>query len=139
MSEQSQVVNITTVVGGEDDMIKVVMGVAIMVISVQLIVQLVLQEINRQQRKRTDGRLLTCKSCGSFRHLIGECPDSWENLAKVHVVEDEHFVLFTSYHKGEVATLGADARNCAVLDSACSSTVCGENWVKSFIGSLETL
>jgi len=84
-----------------------------------------------------DGHLLTCKSCGSFRHLIGECPDSWENLAKVNMVEDENVVLFTGYHKEEVATLGSDARNCAVLDSACSSTVCGENWVNSYIGSLD--
>ena len=75
-----------------------------------------------------DGRLLTCKSCGSFRHLLPACPDSWENLSKTtNVVEDENAVLFTGYNKEEVRRLGIDARNCAVLDSACSSTVCGEN------------
>ena len=30
--------------------------------------------------------------------------------------EDEHVVLFTGYDKREIAQLGIDARNCAVLD-----------------------
>ena len=68
---------------------------------------------------------------------MGECPDSWENLRKVHVVEDENVVLFTGYNKAEVHQLGIDARNCAVLDSACSSTVCGEDWLGSYIHSLD--
>ena len=27
-----------------------------------------------------DGEVLKCKSCGSFRHLLDDCPDSWENM-----------------------------------------------------------
>ena len=58
-------------------------------------------------------------------------------MSKVHITdtspkddqEDEHVVLFTGYHKREIAQLGIDDRNCAVLDSACSSTVCGETWL----------
>ena len=69
----------------------------------------------------TDGRTLTCKCCGSFRHLVANCPDTWENQPKVNVTENEHAVLFTEYNKYEIARLGVDARNCAVLDSACSS------------------
>ena len=73
---------------------------------------------------------MTCRSCGSFRHLVAKCPDSWENLSKVHITENEHSaehaVLFTGYHEKEVSQLGTEARNCAVLDSACSSTVCGK-------------
>ena len=30
----------------------------------------------------SDGCLLKCYSCGSFRHLLDKCPDSWENLGK---------------------------------------------------------
>jgi len=85
-----------------------------------------------------DGCTLTCKSCGSFRHMIANCPDSWENLAKVNIAEEEeHVVLFTGYQKEEIVHLGVDARNCAVLDSACSSTVCGSNWINSYIESLD--
>ena len=69
-----------------------------------------------------DGHPITCKSCGSFRHLVANCPDSWENLAKVNITENdeyekEHVVLFTGYDKDEILRLGTDARNCALLDS----------------------
>ena len=30
----------------------------------------------------SDGKILLCYSCGSYRHLIAECPDSWENIVK---------------------------------------------------------
>ena len=29
-----------------------------------------------------DGKILMCNSCGSYRHLVAECQDSWENIAK---------------------------------------------------------
>lgn len=57
-----------------------------------------------------DGRTLICKSCGSFRHVIANCPDSWDNLAKVNIAEEEeHVVLFTGYQKEEIVRLGDDA------------------------------
>ena len=84
-----------------------------------------------------DGRTLTCKSCGSYRHLLPACPDSWENMAKINLAEEEHAVLFTGYNNEEVLRLGIDAQNCAVLDSACSSTVCGDKWIKNYIQSLD--
>ena len=84
---------------------------------------------------------MTCRSFGSFRHLVAKCPDSWENLSKVHITENEHSaehaVLFTGYHEKEVSQLGTEARNCAVLDSACSSTVCGKTWLHSYLSSLK--
>ena len=30
----------------------------------------------------SDGKILLCYSCESYRHLIAECPDSWENIVK---------------------------------------------------------
>ena len=29
-----------------------------------------------------DGKILMCNSCGSYRHLVAECQDSWESIAK---------------------------------------------------------
>ena len=84
-----------------------------------------------------DGRTLTCKSCGWNRHLFHPCPDSWENMRKVNVVEEEHAVLFTGCNSEEVRRLGVDAHNCAVLDSACSSSVCGDRWLNNYIESLD--
>ena len=45
-------------------------------------------------------------------------------------------MLFTGYHKGDISQLSVDACNCAVLDSACSSTVCGQNWLENYLNSL---
>ena len=39
-----------------------------------------------------DGCTLTCKSCGSFRHLLPAYPDCWENMANINIVEDQHAV-----------------------------------------------
>ena len=40
--------------------------------------------------KGPDGSTLLCKACGSFRHLIAKCPDSWENRANVKITESEN-------------------------------------------------
>ena len=82
----------------------------------------------------SDGNILTCLSCGSYRHMLSECPDSWENLSKK---ESEKAVLYTGSIKCELALLTQESRNCAVLDSACSSTVCGERWMQCFLDSLD--
>lgn len=59
-------------------------------------------------------------------------------MAKVNIAEEEdHAVLFTGYQKEDIIQLDADARNCAVLDSACSSTVCGKTWLQTYLDSLD--
>ena len=30
-----------------------------------------------------NGQILLCKSCGSYRHFVADCPDSWENMMKM--------------------------------------------------------
>lgn len=40
-----------------------------------------------------DGQTLTCDSCGSFRHLLQDCPDSWENMAKLNISDDDNNTL----------------------------------------------
>ncbi|ESO88643.1 hypothetical protein LOTGIDRAFT_165427 [Lottia gigantea] len=69
-----------------------------------------------------DGNPLRCPSCGSYRHLMADCPDSYENM-----------FLFTGYQKNDVSILGKDAQNFAVLESACSGTVCGSKWMKNYM------
>ena len=92
-----------------------------------------------------DGKTLTCRCCGSFRHLVAKCPHSRENTVKankqqkqagVNIGEDQQVVLFTGFQNGDITQLGIDARNCAVLDSACSSTICGKSWLENFLNSL---
>ena len=33
--------------------------------------------------------MLLCSSCGSYRHLVAECPDSWENMKKMRGSEGD--------------------------------------------------
>ena len=36
-----------------------------------------------------DGRPLLCKGCGSFRHFLENCPESWENLTKYNTEQNK--------------------------------------------------
>lgn len=87
--------------------------------------------------KGPDGNPLSCHGCGSYRHLVGACPHSYENARKTqqaHISESaEKVVLFTGYNKNEIERLGEEAINCAVLDTACTSTVCGTRWMQCFL------
>lgn len=87
-----------------------------------------------------DGNLKLCVACGSFRHLVAGCPDSWENrgrnsVSRAEEGKTEKAVLFTG--QSDLSDMNVEGRNCAVLDSACSSTVCGRNWMKCYLDSLD--
>ena len=43
-------------------------------------------------------------------------------------------MLFTD--KSAITQLGIEASNCAVIDSACSSTVSGRDWLDNYLSSL---
>ena len=102
---------------------------------------------NKRKRRNplgANGRLLLCKSCGSYRHLIAKCPDSWENMDKLKAnkirneydyIEDP-MVFFTKHETDDNMQQGVNDSNFAVLDSACSITVCGENWLNDYLQSL---
>ena len=86
-----------------------------------------------------DGKPLCCRACGSYRHFLAECPDRWEfQSARVDITEEENetAVLFTGAQERNIAQLGIEAQNSAVLDSACSSTVYGKAWFDAYLNSL---
>ena len=86
-----------------------------------------------------DGKLLRCRACGSYRHFLAECPDKWEvQSARADITEEENetAVLFTGAQERSIAQLGIEAQNSAILDSACSSTVCGKAWFDAYLDSL---
>lgn len=92
----------------------------------------------------SDGKRILCAACGSYRHLLAECPDSYENMANNRRKNQQTY--FTEGDSGDISLylqdkdslskLTRDSYNCAVLDSACSSTVCGENWMRKYLQSL---
>ena len=99
------------------------------------------QKVNPMGR---DGRRLLCLCCGSYRHLVKSCPDSSERKTYLTYSESvassddepqaEEEVCFLA--EGDAHVFLAEAANSAVLDSACSSTVCGDNWMKNYLNSL---
>ena len=99
-----------------------------------------------------DGKPMLCKSCGSYRHFVEKCPDSHErNSGSVYFTTQSHaetessdeepdldrFVLFTS-NKDELSKFTAEAINSAALDTGCTTSVAGENWLKIYLESLPT-
>ena len=95
-----------------------------------------------------DGKAMLCNYCGSYRHMMINCPDSWENMGnrdtKVNIVEQtgnyghgsEQVVLFTGFQQDSLREFTKDAQNCIVLDSACSSNVCGREWMDTYLETL---
>ena len=97
-----------------------------------------------------NGKALTSIACGSNWHLLNKCPDSWENISKTNYIEkdDGHTiendsdtepispVLFTGNNENNLSLLVNKARNSAVLDCACSSTVCRKKWLDCYLSSL---
>ena len=87
--------------------------------------------------KGTHGQYLTCVCCGSNRHLIANCPHSWECVNSVTDNEEgANIVLYAEGIKPKTNQLGIEALKCAVLDCACSSTVSGKKWFKDYINIL---
>ena len=97
-----------------------------------------------------NGKVLTCITCGSYRHLLNECPDSWENISKTNYIETDDGrtiendsepepispALFTGNNENNLSLLVKAARNPAVLDCACSSTVYAKKWLDCYLSSL---
>ena len=70
-----------------------------------------------------DGKILKCLSCGSFLHLLDDCPDSWENIAKKKNMGSKHRTVLCHSDR-------------AILDG---SRVCEEATNKSQTGVIEEL
>ena len=123
---------------------------------------------NKETTKRplnptgADGERLLCRACGSYRHMLSDCPHSYEKMQnKVYNTEEEsnEEVFFTTGYKAElidtipdkdaddiilytgtkakkIASLGSETLGCALLDSGCTTNVCGEAWWNSYYDSL---
>ena len=94
----------------------------------------------RVNYKNRNGEPARCHGCGSVFHFLRDCPDK-DRTHSVNAVEQEEqeecsFVLYTGAVEVLMTELRKDAENCAVLDSACTSTVCGRKWLDRYLSSL---
>ncbi|KAK3874884.1 hypothetical protein Pcinc_020203 [Petrolisthes cinctipes] len=96
----------------------------------------------RQNPLGPDGKVSSCLVCNSRFHWARDCPDAYENLGsrKDHS-ETVHLSLFMGYagdasSGGKLQKLVEESKGCAVLDTGCSTTVCGQEWMKYYISEL---
>ena len=90
-----------------------------------------------------DGQVSTCAVCKSVLHWARDCPDASER-SKPEVVKDSeseiNFPMFVGCARDGVddklQSFVNETENCAVLDSGCSNTVCGEDWLRKYISNL---
>ena len=116
--------------------------------------------------KVDDGAYKICLSCGSFRHLLAECPDSYENLSKSkdyaaavaaeETSEEEAYftndltgnlrnmkkerevedIILYTNNKKKIDGLGSETLGMCLLDCGCTMNVMGEIWWESYKESL---
>ena len=86
--------------------------------------------------KDAEGNITRCRIRERKYHWVENCPvqaDQSRTPAKTDIS------LFQSQNtdSDEVRRFVGETLNCAVLDSGCSRTVCGQNWLKCFEDSLD--
>lgn len=90
----------------------------------------------KQNPKDSKGNFTRCYICKSTYHWIQDCPH------KTEVAGDEAEVHFTLFAKGVQETykgkLLGETLGCAVLDSCCSLSVCGKEWLNCFLETIQT-
>lgn len=89
------------------------------------------------------GQPTKCKICSSVYHWWKKCPHKKQD--KVNVTESGEFdgenveecniTLFNTDSDKIESVFTIETQNAAVIDTACSRTVCGEKWLKTFIDS----
>ena len=77
-----------------------------------------------------NGKPMKCKICESILHFMRDCPHRQNSSV------EENVTLFTGTDETELCLLGSEARNSAILDSGCTSTVAGAYWVRCFLDNL---
>ncbi|KAG7489765.1 bifunctional UDP-N-acetylglucosamine transferase and deubiquitinase ALG13 isoform X2 [Solea senegalensis] len=88
------------------------------------------------------GRRTRCAVCQSKYHWAKDCPNKKEhvNLTKdeglKHDIEECNITLFSNESLSETAIFMVEALGSAVIDTACTRTVCGEKWLDDHISEL---
>ena len=83
-----------------------------------------------------EGKILKCFKCGSINHLSRSChmKRNMGNDVKSH---DIHITLFNAKSDEHMTGLVKECQGKALLDSACTKTVCGDKWLKLYLDTLK--
>ena len=82
----------------------------------------------------SSGKPSRCNICESKFHWARNCPDAY-----VKQKQESEISLFQSSDDKivQMKVFVGETFNCAVLDSGCTQTVCGNNWLKCFKESMQ--
>ena len=79
-----------------------------------------------------DGRIMKCYGCGSVSHLSRSCPTR-KSGGSDGKPQDIHITLFNAKPDGHMTSLVKECLGKALLDSACTKTVCGATWLNLYL------
>ena len=98
------------------------------------------------------GKTTKCRTCQSINHYERDCPDNPSKSLKevlanetpeytddsdvLIAIEEKSSVEIALCNGNGVTGLLGETLGCAVLDSACSTTVCGKIWLECYLDSL---
>ena len=92
------------------------------------------------------GKYTKCNLCQSIFHWVKDCPHKSEaaKLVKEKQESDEedsnlescNITLFTQAKLSENEVFVVESQDCAVTDTACTKTVCGDKWLNHYLESL---
>ena len=100
------------------------------------------QDSSRQtNRLDRNGSPLKCYKCDSIYHLAWECPKSMGKQSNANTKAGINFSMFvgcasSQNNDNNLQKLVNESKGYAILDSGCSTTVCGEKWLNDFVKSL---
>ena len=83
-----------------------------------------------------DGKILKCYGCGSVYHFSRYCPSRKGGNGEGKT-QDIHITLFNAKSDGHMTGLVRECLGKALLDSACTKTVCGETWLELYLDTLQ--
>lgn len=90
------------------------------------------------------GRRTKCAVCQSVFHWAKQCPHKEEvrmtdtDIEHYEECEEEcNLTLFTKEHRTENEILMTESYGCAVIDTACTKTVCGKKWFEQYVDRLQ--
>ena len=91
----------------------------------------------KMNRPDDEGSPTTCHPCGSKFHYLNKCPDREESVKVVthHETTEAEIILFTD-ERAELNQFRQEV-NCAALDTCCSSTMSGKEWLDIYLNSMD--
>ena len=94
-----------------------------------------------------NGTVSRCAVCDSKCHWAKDCPHSTQNVnvledlkeSSINEEENVNMTLMTKVIDNELTNqeiLVIESQNAAIVDTACTKTVCGSEWLRSFLDTL---